>query len=120
MRLWPNGGVDHLGRPEHDLQWNAAGPGLFGIVEKGTIRLGDLEVAVQPVLPVHIGVGTGYGFDGDGWKHGKYQGPLTVEGRVWDLSTDDGRAAMFGIVDGVARFTCDGQTGYGLLEHLYI
>ena len=36
VRLWPDGGVDHLGRPEHDLQWNAAGPGLFGIVEKGT------------------------------------------------------------------------------------
>ena len=44
VRLWPDGGVDHLGRPEHDLQWNAAGPGLFGLVEKGTIRLGDLEV----------------------------------------------------------------------------
>ena len=104
VRLWPDGGVDHLGRPEHDLQWNAAGPGLFGIVEKGTIRLGDLEVTVEPVLPVHIGVGTGYGFDGDGWKHGAYQGELEVQGKVWDLGTDEGRGAMFGIVDSVARF----------------
>ena len=81
VRLWPDGGVDHLGRPEHDLQWNAAGPGLFGLVEKGTLRFGDLEVTVEPVLPVHIGVGTGYGFDGDGWKHGTYQGELEVAGQ---------------------------------------
>jgi hypothetical protein len=120
VRLWPNGGVDHLGRPEHDLQWNAAGPGLFGIVEKGTIHLGALEVSVEPVLPVHIGVGTGYGFDGDGWKHGAYQGELEVQGKVFDLSTDAGRGAMFGIVDSVARFEVDGQTGWGLFEHLYI
>ena len=40
---------------------------------------------VEPVLPVHIGVGTGYGFDGDGWKHGAYQGDLEVQGKVWDL-----------------------------------
>jgi hypothetical protein len=120
VRLWPNGGVDHLGRPEHDLQWNAAGPGLFGIVEKGTIRLGDLEVTVEPVLPVHIGVGTGYGFDGDGWKHGAYQGELEVQGKVFDLGTDEGRGAMFGIVDSVARFEVDGQTGWGLFEHLHV
>jgi hypothetical protein len=120
VRLWPDGRVDHLGRPEHELQWNAAGPGLFGIVEKGTIRLGDVVVDVEPVLPVHIGVGTGYGFDGDGWKHGAYQGDLEVQGKVWDLSTDEGRGAMFGIVDSVAKFTSDGQTGWGLFEHLYL
>jgi hypothetical protein len=79
-----------------------------------------VTVEVEPVLPVHIGVGTGYGFDGDGWKHGAYQGDLVVQGKVWDLSTEEGRGAMFGIVDAVARFTCDGQEGWGLLEWLYI
>ena len=120
VRLWPDGRVDHLGRPDHDLQWDASGPGLFGQVEKGVLRFGDVEVAVEPVLPVHIGVGTGYGFDGDGWKHGTYQGDLVVEGKVWDLSTDEGRGAMFGIVDAVARFECGGQTGWGLLEWMYL
>jgi hypothetical protein len=75
-------------------------------------------VSVEPVLPVHIGVGTGYGFDGDGWKHGAYQGELEVQGKVFDLSTDEGRGAMFGIVDSVARFEVGGQTGWGLFEHL--
>ena len=120
VRLWPDGRVDHLGRPEHDLRWNAAGPGLFGLVEGATLRLGDVVVEVEPVLPVHIGVGTGYGFDGDGWKHGAYQGDLVVQGKVYDLATDEGRGAMFGIVDAVARCTSDGQTGWGLFEHLYL
>jgi hypothetical protein len=39
---------------------------------------------------------------------------------VWDLSTAEGKGAMFGIVDSVAKFTCDGQTGWGLFEHLYV
>jgi len=120
VRLWPDGRVDHLGRPEHDLTWDAKGPGLFGLVEGGTIRLGEVVVEVEPVLTVHIGVGTGYGFDGDGWKHGAYQGDLEVQGKVWDLSTEEGRGAMFGIVDSVAKFTSHGQTGWGLFEHLYI
>ena len=120
VRLWPNGDVDHLGRPEADLTWDAGGEGLFGLVEGATLRFGDLEVTVEPVLPVHIGVGTGYGFDGDGWKHGKYQGALEVQGRVWDLSTDEGKGAMFGIVDSVAKFTVDGQIGWGLFEHLFV
>jgi hypothetical protein len=77
-------------------------------------------VGVEVALPAHIGVGTGYGFDSDGWKHGAYQGELVVEGKAWDLSTEAGRSAMFGIVDSVAKFECDGQTGWGLLEHLYL
>lgn len=120
VRLWPDGRVEHLGRPEHDLTWSAPGPGLAGAVERGTIRLGAVEVAVETVLPVHVGVGTGYGFDIDGWRHGAYQGPLEVQGKVWDLATEAGRGAMFGIVDSVARFTSAGQVGWGLLEHLYL
>lgn len=120
VRLWPDGRVDFLGRPEHDLTWDEGGPGLFGLVERATLRLGDLVVEVEPALPLHVGVGTGYGFDGDGWKHGAYQGPLEVQGKVFDLSTERGRSAMFGIVDHVAKFSCEGQVGWGLFEHLYI
>jgi hypothetical protein len=120
VRLWPDGRVDHLGRPEHDLTWGPGGPGLSGMVARATLRAGDVEIAVEPVLPVHLGVGTGYGFDADGWKHGAYQGDLVVQGRVWDLSTETARADMFGIVDAVARFSCDGQEGWGLLEWLFL
>jgi hypothetical protein len=120
VRLWPDGRVDHLGRPEHDVIWAEGGPGLMGMATKATLRLGDVVVEVDPVLPVHIGVGTGYGFDSDGWKHGAYQGELVVQGRTWDLRTEEGRIQMWGIVDAVAKCTVDGQEGWGLLEWLYI
>lgn len=120
VRVWPDGRVDHLGRPEHELTWAEGGPGLTGIVTHATLRMGDVTVEVEPVLPVHLGVGTGYGFDTDGWKHGAHQGELTVQGRVWDLRTEEGRSQMWGIVDSVARCTVDGQEGWGLLEWLYL
>jgi hypothetical protein len=120
VRLWPDGRVDHLGRPEHDVTWAPGGPGLTGMATHATLRLGDVTVEVEPVLPVHLGVGTGYGFDGDGWRHGAYQGDLVVQGKVWDLSTEAGRNAMFGIVDSVARLTCEGREGWGLFEWLYL
>jgi len=40
--------------------------------------------------------------------------------KVSDLSTEEGRGARFGIVDSVAKFISNGQTGWGLFEHLYI
>src|SRR5690606_1377418 len=143
VRLWPDGRGDHLGRPEHHLTWDAAGPGLVGTVERAALRLGAVggdgegalpvqlgvrggagggregdvagegagrgvcgagaraalrlgavEVGVEAVLAVPLGVGTGYGFDSDGWRHGKHQGELVVEGRVWDLADETDRSAM--------------------------
>ncbi|MGQ0431932.1 MAG: hypothetical protein ACT452_05955 [Microthrixaceae bacterium] len=120
VRLWPDGRVDHLGRPEHEVSWAEGGPGLNGMATKATLRLGEVVVDVEPVLPVHLGVGTGYGFDVDGWKHGVYQGELVVQGRTWDLNSEEGRSQMWGIVDSVARFTVDGQEGWGLFEWLYV
>lgn len=120
VRLWPDGRVDHLGRPEHDVTWGEGGPGLMGVATKATLRLGDVVVEVEPVLPVHLGVGTGYGFDTDGWKHGAYQGELVVQGRTWDLTTEEGRSQMWGIVDAAAKCTVEGQEGWGLFEWLYI
>jgi hypothetical protein len=125
VRLWPDGRVDHLGRPEHELTWGPDGPGLTGMVERATLHLGAVTVDVEPVLPVHLGVGTGYGFDADGWKHGAYQGELVVQGRSWDLRAEATRGAMFGIVDAVARCTIVsgegvGEEGWGLLEWLHV
>jgi hypothetical protein len=48
-----------------------------------------------------------------------YQGPLKVEGREWDLGTEDGRRAMWGLCDAAARFELDdGTVGYGLFESI--
>ncbi len=50
-----------------------------------------------------------------------YQGPLAVQGKEWDLTTDTGRANMWGLVDSVARFELsDGTVGHGLFEYLVL
>jgi hypothetical protein len=87
---------------------------------------GAFEVSVTPLLPVSLMAGTGYGLEPD-WRHGMYQGPgLVVQGVTYDLSTQEDRARMWGMVDSVARFECtppddggSGETaiGYGLFEH---
>jgi hypothetical protein len=91
------------------------------------VSAGRLELQVEPRVPIHLGVGTGYGFDPE-WRHGKYAGDLMVQERQWDLRTEEGRAGMWGIVDSSARFTLsgsgsgsgEGQVGYGLFEYLMI
>lgn len=113
--------AEELGSPEYDLE---CVPGTR-TVRRATFRAAAhdgsvTEVTATPILPMHVGVGTGYGLDAD-WRHGMHQGELEVQGRSWDLRTEEGRAAMWGIVDAVARFErSDGAVGYGLLEYLLL
>ena len=62
-----------------------------------------LTIDIEPLTPVHIGIGTGYGYDTD-WRHGMWQGELKVEGVHIDTTTPEGAGRMFGIVDASARF----------------
>jgi hypothetical protein len=121
VRVFPSASgrrSEPLGRPEHRLEYE---PGTRN-VRAATLGFSPpggspFEVRVESVLPLHVGVGTGYGFDPD-WRHGMYQGPLKVEGLTLDLRRDEDRARMFGLVDHLARFECDGQVGWGLFEVL--
>jgi hypothetical protein len=119
VRVWRNAdgeGIEHLGRPEYDLTWDDDGR----FVQRATVGAGKIELRVEPIRQIHLGVGTGYGFDAE-WRHGKYMGDLVVQERQWDLSTDEGRAAMWGIVDSSARVTTvDGQVGHGLFEYMFL
>jgi hypothetical protein len=120
VRVWrrPDGeGVELLGRPEYELTWDAD----RRFVESAVLQAGKLTIDVEPLLPIHLGVGTGYGFDSE-WRHGKYAGSPdpVVQERRWDLTTEEGRAAMWGIVDSSARVTLDGQPGWGLFEYLML
>ncbi|MHB8669656.1 MAG: hypothetical protein ACYDAD_03705 [Acidimicrobiales bacterium] len=111
-----------LGRPEHELSF-ARGTRQ---VERATLRFrdSDLVVDIEPLLPLWVGVGTGYGFDAD-WRHGKYQGPLVVEGLTLDLTDPDVGPRLFGLVDSVARFRLGTgnpgrDEGWGLFEYAVI
>src|SRR5262249_8280422 len=114
VRVWRNAsgeGVEYLGRPDYELTWDDD----KRFVQRATVPAGKLAIDVQPLLPVHRGVGTGYGFAPE-WRHGKFVGDLVVQERRWDLTDPEQTAGMWGIVDSAARVTLDGQVGHGLFE----
>jgi hypothetical protein len=119
VRVWrrPTGeeGVEHLGRPEHDLTWDAGGR----FVTAATLAAGKVRIDATPRVAMHLGVGTGYGFDAE-WRNGQYHGDLVVQERRWDLRTEEGQAAMWGIVDSSCRYEVDGEVGHGLFEYMFL
>jgi hypothetical protein len=125
-RVWPEEAgraVEHLGHPEHEIVFE---PGTRQ-VKRATLSMtdpegGPLEVTVEPLVDVHLGLGTGYGTEPD-WRHGMYQGPLEVQGVTFDLHAPDFEPPLFGVTDSVARFEVGppgrgGEVGYGLWEYL--
>jgi hypothetical protein len=58
-------------------------------------------------------LGSGYGLEPD-WKHGMYQGDLVVQGQ--EIPPADPTYSNWGLTEYSARFTCDGQVGYGMFE----
>ena len=119
VRVWadPERAPEPLGRPEHAFEFESG----TRRVKHATLRFREpdgtpLEVSIEPLLELHVGAGTGYGFDAD-WRHGVYQGPLTVQGVSYDLANPEDRARMFGLIDTVARFETGGVVGHGLFEY---
>jgi len=121
IRVWndPERPVDRLGSPKHDLEFE---PGTR-TVTGGTLTFGtgadSIVVSFAPLLPVYLGIGTGYSSEPD-WRNGMYQGPLKVEGMSVDLSDPATHARKKGLVDTVARFEYDGKVGYGLWEYVFV
>jgi hypothetical protein len=124
VRVWPERAgrpPQQLGRPEYRPRYAPGGRDVEAAVISFSPPGGDrIEVAVHPVLPVSLMVGTGYGLEPD-WKHGMYQGPgLVVQGVSYDLRQPEDKARMWGMVDAVAVFeaTEAGRTvtGSGLFE----
>ncbi|MGI8549567.1 MAG: hypothetical protein ACR2PL_02050, partial [Dehalococcoidia bacterium] len=73
----------------------------------------EFSVTVRPLGPVWHMFGGGYG---PPWRHGVYQGALTVEGDRWDLSTPEAVRRVTGLDETLCAFELDGQIGYGPFE----
>ncbi|HSA53341.1 MAG TPA: hypothetical protein VLH10_24915 [Yinghuangia sp.] len=121
-RVWPAASgrrPEQLGWPEFAIEY---APGTR-TPKRATIRMKDLAgkpvvVEVEPLGSVALNCGPGYGMDPT-WTHGQWRGRGWSEGTVVDLAADESAAARarFGIVDHVARATCDGREGWGMFEH---
>ena len=122
-RIWPAATgrpPEQLGWPEVDITYRTG----TRHPERAVIHLVDrnrkpLDLEIETVGFVSLAHGCGYGQSD--WMHGMWKGRGWVEGTVHDL-TDPAIAPMvpFGVIDHVARATCDGAEGSGLFEHASI
>jgi hypothetical protein len=118
VRVWPDGRCEQLGWPGVDITYRSG----TRHPERATLQLQErngkpVTVEIDTLGFVALHVGAGYGGDPD-WGHGQWRGRDWVEGVVYDLNDPAiaGRTP-FGVVDHVARATCDGFEGWGLFEH---
>ena len=120
-RVWPatSGRLpEQLGWPEIDIRYRSGTRHPEGATVSLTERGGKpLTVEIDTLGFAALNVGAGYGGDPD-WSHGQWMGRGWVAGAVYDL-TDPAVAGRipFGVVDHVARATCDGAEGWGMFEH---
>ncbi len=120
LRVWkdPNREPEHLGRPEHDHVFNMV-KNYKSDMKEAVVRFSDapggpLELRGTPLLQTYLNAGSGYDME-PGWRHGMYQGPdLVVQNVTYNYLTDQDR--MWGVIDSPARYTLNGEVGYGLME----
>jgi hypothetical protein len=117
-RVWAGGRHEQLGWPELDIEYRSG----TRLPTRATLHLRSPErrpvrVEVEPLLGLALHIGAGYGGDPD-WAHGQWKGRAWADSVVYDL-TDPAVAARvpWGVIDHVARATCDGALGWGLFEH---
>ncbi|MCR9098045.1 MAG: hypothetical protein NXI30_27820 [bacterium] len=122
IRVRPDGRVDQLGWPEVDIEY---APGTrypvrarLALKERGGKAL---ELDIEPLGPMPLSVGLGYGPDDDGWNHGRWMGEKWLERVDHDLDAEATKQRVaWSMIDHAARATLEGQAGYGIFEHLCI
>ena len=117
VRMWPDGRIEQLGWPEVEIAYRSG----TRHPERAVMHLRDenhkpFDVEFETLGYVAIGLGAGYG--GDEWSHGRWMGRGWVDQVSYDLTDPEvlGRIS-FGMLDHVAKATCNGAVGYGLFEH---
>lgn len=113
-----------LGRVEQKLEFVPGSRKVAGATLRFQSPGGEQAVVrVEPVLPLHIAVGTGYGLDAD-WRHGAYQGKLKVESLEMGIDEAAARNGVYGVVEALSRYHYEGQegaaTGWGMFEYSII
>ena len=124
VRLWPaetGRRPEQLGWPEVAITYRSGTRhpehATIHLTERGGKPL-TLEVDTLGCIP--LSVGCGYGADPD-WTHGQWKGKGWVEGAVYDQGDPAVQGRMYyGVIDHVARATCDGEVGHGVFEHMLL
>ncbi|MGA2520542.1 MAG: hypothetical protein ABSG81_06960 [Acidimicrobiales bacterium] len=109
---------EQLGWPDIEVRYRPGTRDPVGAVLRMRTRAGTpVTVDIETLGFVGLNCGPGYGGDPD-WGHGQWRGRDWTETVVVDVRDPaiTGRLA-FGVVDHVARATCDGAEGWGMFEH---
>jgi hypothetical protein len=120
VRVWP----ESSGRPPEQLGWAdvavhyASGTRMpVGATITMSKRGAPLTLEIETLGQVRLNAGPGYSGDPE-WAHGHWRGPDFAQRVNVDLSDPAlAAAATFGVIDHVAKATCDGSVGFGLFEH---
>ena len=118
LRVWPDGRREQLGWPEIDIHYRPDTRHPLGariaLTQRDRTPL-TLDIDTLGFIPLHVGAG--YGGDPE-WSHGQWKGRGWIEHRTFDLTDPDVAARIpWGVIDHVARATCDGLQGWGIFEH---
>jgi hypothetical protein len=119
--LASGGAIEAMGSPTFNYKYK---PGTREL-EHATIEFTDpsgkpVKIQATPLRTVYLAAGSGYIPQPD-WVHGMYQGPLKVEGKTYDVSTAEARAALGPLYEVLCRFELStGEVGHGLLELLCV
>jgi hypothetical protein len=118
VRVFADGRIEQLGWPHLDIHYASGtriptGASITGHTHDGK----PVEIDVDCLGYVALNTGSGYGGDGE-WAHGQWLGRDVVQTSRCSYTDPATLAkAPFGVIDHVARGTCEGETGYGLFEH---
>lgn len=120
LRVWPATSgrpPEQLGWPEIEVSYRPGTRIPTGASIQLRSRGKPLTVDVETLGFVALNSGPGYGGDA-GWSHGAWRGREFSERVDVDLSDPTvADRACFGVVDHVARASCDGMEGWGMFEH---
>ncbi len=119
VRVWSDPGREpvDLGRVEHDITFVDGSRRIKSMNLRFRDGSGsETVVEAEPFGASYLSLGTGYGMD-DSWRNGQYQGRLAVQHCEFDLTDGEVVKRSYGLIDNVASYRLDGETGYGLLEN---
>ena len=117
-RIWPDGRVEQLGWPRVEITYRPGTRHLeFARLHLTAMDGSLVTVDVQTVNSVALHVGAGYAGDPD-WTHGQWKGAEWSDAQTYDLADPAVAGRIpYGVIDHVARATCNGALGWGMFEH---
>jgi hypothetical protein len=113
------GEIEHYGTPKIEPTFISGTRELASCKTTIVDKSGKpLVITSTPLRTVYLAAGTGY-IPSDDWGHGHYKGKLVVQGKEYDLSTQEKRTPFAILNETLCRFDLStGEVAYGMHENM--